>query len=53
MHRLASACPYLAGCHPHAHAWAHHTGKGAGALGVLLVLVLIGMIYDFKTFGNG
>lgn len=36
----------LMGCHPHKDAWVHHTGKGGGALGVVLFLVVIGFLMD-------
>lgn len=42
---------YLAGCHPHAHAYIHGTHGSGGMLGGLLFLVLLGYLYS-RTLAN-
>jgi len=51
---IASACPYLAGCHPHHVTHPHQPGTLGGGLGILLGLVFLGWIYDVAKNGwNG
>ena len=44
---MLASCPYLAGCHPHRHAWIHGGhGLAGGLLFVLLVLILWHRVTD-------
>ena len=42
---------YLAGCHPHRHAWIHH-GHSGGIAGALLFVLLVWILWHRVTDGE-